>query len=74
MVILNVESSEVFPAGGVEEAGKGEGSGGENGSLWRIPRLPGETSFSAVALHTKELLVTFSPSLRVQTPGWRCSR
>ena len=46
MAMLNVESSEVFPAGGVEEAGEREGSGGENGPLWRIPRLSGKTSFS----------------------------
>ena len=46
MAMLNVESSEVFPAGGVEEAGEGEGSGGENGPVWRIPWLSGETSSS----------------------------
>ena len=61
MAMLNVESSEVFPAGGVEEAGEGEGSGGENGPFWRIRWLSGETS--SVALHTMKLLVTFSPSV-----------
>ena len=42
LVLLHAESTGVFPTGSGEEAEQGEGSRGQDGSLRRLPWLPGK--------------------------------